>query len=61
MHTSTTKQKERNKMSSDNQEFLMLLAERMVLSEVEVFSLASLLDDNENILEFLTNESEAAK
>jgi hypothetical protein len=48
-------------MSSDNQEFLMLLAESMALPEVEVFSLASLLDDNENILEFLTSESEAAK
>jgi hypothetical protein len=47
-------------MSADHQEFLMLLAESMALSEVEVFSLASLLDDNENILEFL-NESEAAK
>ncbi len=48
-------------MSADHQEFLMLLSESMVLSEVEVFSLASLLDDNENILEFLTNESEAGK
>ncbi len=47
-------------MSADHQEFLMLLSESMQLSEVEVFSLASLLSDNENILEFL-NESEAAK